>query len=168
LANLRSQAQDSPQAADIELQEVVRGCIAALEPVAAKRGISFTADIAPATIRGVYDHVVMLIENIVSNAVAYSQDGQKVTITCRPKPSDGAIVTVEDGGIGIPTTKLPLIFDDYFRTVEAVKHNKASTGLGLAIVRQVALAGKVGVRVESAPELGTKFSLEFPAERKST
>jgi signal transduction histidine kinase len=162
LANLRSVAQDSPQAAAIDLQEVVRGCILALEPVAAKRGIGFVENLAPATIHGVPDHVVMMIDNLVSNAVAYSQDGQKVAVACRPQESGGAVVTVEDAGIGIPTTKLPLIFDDYFRTAAAVKHNKASTGLGLAIVRQVALAGKVGVRVESAPQQGTLFTIEFP------
>ena len=105
----------------------------------------------------------MMIDNVLSNAVAYSCDGQKVSVSCQPKPSGGAIVTVEDSGIGIPTAKLPQIFDDYYRTAEAVKHNKASTGLGLAIVRQVATAGKVAVRVESAPQQGTQFTLDFPA-----
>jgi signal transduction histidine kinase len=162
LANLRSQAQTAPQAVDIELHEVIRGCLAALQPVAAKRGICFVENLPPTVIQGVRDHVVMMIDNIISNAVAYSQDGQKVTIACRPQPAGSAVVTVEDAGIGIPTTKLPLIFDDYFRTADAVKHNKASTGLGLAIVRQVAVAGKVGVRVESAPQQGTLFTLDFP------
>jgi signal transduction histidine kinase len=162
LANLRSHAQESPQAVAIDLAEVIRDCIATLQPLAAKRGIGFRQDITPAAIDGVRDHVVMLIENILSNAVAYSRDGQQVAVACRPRPTGGAMVTVEDVGIGIPSAKLPLIFDDYFRTVDAVKYNKASTGLGLAIVRQVALAGKVGVHVESAPQHGTKFTLEFP------
>ncbi len=163
LANLRSSAQDPPPATAIELHDILRTCLAALEPLAAKRGIGFIENIASAAIRGVYDHVVMMIDNVLSNAVAYSCDGQKVSVSCQPKPSGGAIVTVEDSGIGIPTAKLPQIFDDYYRTSEAVKHNKASTGLGLAIVRQVAMAGKVGVRVESAPQLGTRFTLDFPA-----
>ena len=175
LANLRSQAQAPPPAAAIDLQEVVRWCIVTLQPVAAKRGIGFVEDLAPAAIHGVPDHVVMIVENILSNAVAYSHDGQKIAVTCRPRPPagghpgghrgavGGAVVTVEDSGIGIPAAKLPLIFDNYFRTAEAVKHNKASTGLGLAIVRQAALAGKVGVRVESAPQQGTRFTLEFPS-----
>ncbi len=162
LANLRSQAQESPHAVAIDLAEVIRDCIATLQPLAAKRGIGFNQDIAPAAIEGVRDHVVMMIENILSNAVAYSLDGQSVAVTCRPQPSGGAIVTVEDAGIGIPAAKLPLIFDDYFRTADAVKHNKASTGLGLAIVRQVVLAGKICVRVESAPQHGTKFTLDIP------
>ena len=162
LANLRSSAQDPPPPAAIELHEILRGCLAALQPLAAKREIGFVENIAPATIDGVYDHVVMMIDNVLSNAVAYSCEGQKVCVGCQPKAAGGAVVTVEDAGIGIPTLKLPQIFDDYYRTAEAVKHNKASTGLGLAIVRQVALAGKVSVRVESAPQAGhavyTRFS----------
>jgi len=163
LANLRSTAQDPPPPVAIELHEVLRTCLAALQPVAAKRGIGFVENIAGATIHGVCDHVVMMVDNVLANAVAYSHDGQKVSVTCQPKSSGGAVVTVEDSGIGIPTTKLPQIFDDYYRTADAVKHNKASTGLGLAIVRQVAMAGMVGVRVESAPQQGTRFTLDFPA-----
>ncbi len=163
LANLRSSAQDPPPPTAIELHDILRTCLAALQPLAAKRGIGFVETISPATIRGVYDHVMMMIDNVLSNAVAYSCDGQKVCVACQPKPSGGALVSVEDSGIGIPTGKLPRIFDDYYRTTEAVKHNKASTGLGLAIVRQVAMAGKVGVHVESAPQQGTLFTLDFPA-----
>jgi signal transduction histidine kinase len=163
LANLRSSAQAPPQSTEIELHNILRSCLAALEPLAAKRGIHFVEAIAAASIQGVYDHVVMMIDNVLSNAVAYSRDGQAVSVSCHPQPSGGATVTVEDQGIGIPAAKLPQIFDDYYRTAEAVKHNKASTGLGLAIVRQVAMAGKVGVRVESAPQKGTLFILDFPA-----
>jgi len=163
LANLRSSAQASPQPAALELHEVLCACLAAIEPLAAKRGIGFAENISAATVSGVYDHAVMMIDNVLSNAVAYSLPGQKVSVSCRAKPGGGAVVSVEDAGIGIPTSKLPQIFADYYRTSEAVKHNKASTGLGLAIVRQVAMAGNVGVRVESAPQQGTLFTLDFPA-----
>jgi signal transduction histidine kinase len=163
LANLRSSAQAPPPSTAIDLPEILHACLAALEPLAAKRGIGFVENISPVAVRGVHDHVVMMIDNVLSNAVAYSCDGQRVSVACQPKPAGGAIVTVEDSGIGIPPLKLPQIFDDYYRTAEAVKHNKASTGLGLAIVRQAAMSGKVGVRVESAPQQGTRFTLDFPA-----
>jgi signal transduction histidine kinase len=163
LANLRSSAQSPPPPAPLELHDILRACTAALEPLAAKRGIRFVENISPVIIRGVHDHVVMMIDNVLANAVAYSCDGQQISVSCQPKSTGGAVVAIEDSGIGIPTTKLPQIFEDYYRTAEAVKHNKASTGLGLAIVRQVAMAGKVGVRVESAPQQGTLFTFDFPA-----
>ena len=112
------------------------------------------------------DHAAMMLDNALSNAVNYSRDGQRVWISCKPKPNGGAAVVVRDEGIGIPADRLPRIFDDYFRTTEAVQHNKASTGLGLAILRQAALAGRVGVRVESAPTQGTALFLDFPLPRR--
>jgi len=83
-------------------------------------------------------------------------------VQCWREPSDGPIVTVEDEGIGIPAEKLPRIFDDYYRTEEAVRHNRDSTGLGLAIVRHVATSHGIRVQVESAPGCGTRFTLRFP------
>ncbi len=162
LANLRSHAQNPPAPIAVDLSVLIQSCLAALRPQAAKRGIEFEKDLSPAVVQAVPDHAVMIFDNILSNAINYSRDGQRVTVSSRAKPDGGALVVVRDRGIGILPDKLPRIFDDYFRTTEAVKHNHASTGLGLAIVRQAALAGRIGVRVESAPAQGTVFALDFP------
>jgi signal transduction histidine kinase len=162
LANLRSHALNPPQPVPIELPALIRSCLANLQPQAAKRGIVFDEELPDASVWGIPDHASMMLDNILSNAINYSRDGQHVSVSCRAKPGGGAAVVVRDRGIGIPADKLPRIFDDYFRTNEAVAHNRASTGLGLAIVRQAALAGKIGVQVQSAPARGTVFSLDFP------
>ena len=75
---------------------------------------------------------------------------------------DQVVMAVRDDGIGIPAEKLALVFDEYYRTVEAARHNPASTGLGLAIVRQIAVADGIRIRVESARSHGTVFSVTFP------
>jgi signal transduction histidine kinase len=111
----------------------------------------------------VEDHLKMLLTNIVSNAVVYSVEGGIVRVRCDATPPEGPVVTVEDEGIGIPQEKLPRIFDEYYRTEEAIRHNKDSTGLGLAIVRHVAVNHAIRVRVESAPGRGTRFTLQFPS-----
>ncbi len=162
LANLRSQALTPPEPAAVDLAAVIQSCLANLRPQAAKRGIAFDEDVLPASVWAVPDHTVMIVDNILSNAMNYSLDGQHVSVSCRGQPAGGATVVVRDRGIGIPAEKLPRIFDDYFHTSEAVAHNRASTGLGLAIVRQAAMMGKIGVRVESAPAQGTVFSVSFP------
>ena len=163
LANLRSHALDPPQPVPIELPALIRSCLVNLQPQAVKRGIVLDEDLPQASVWGIPDHASMMINNVLSNAISYSRDGQHVSVSCRATPGGGAMVVVRDTGIGIPAEKLPRIFDDYFRTNEAVAHNRASTGLGLAIVRQAALAGKIGVQVKSAPAQGTVFSLDFPA-----
>jgi signal transduction histidine kinase len=163
LANLRSRAQDPPAPVPLDLSVVIRSCLAGLRLQATRRGIVFEEDVSPAIVLAVHDHAAMILENILSNAINYSKDGQRVSVSSRPRPAGGAIVVVRDSGIGILPEKLPRIFDDYFRTTEGVTHNRASTGLGLAIVRQSALAGGIGVRVESAPAVGTVVTLDFPA-----
>jgi signal transduction histidine kinase len=161
LANLRSAAQDRPPLVRIDLAALVRSSLAGLRPTAEQRKITLAEQIEPAWVLGIQDHVVMTIDNLVSNAIIYSYDGGRVDVICRGKPEGGVQVVIRDQGIGIPPEKLPRIFEDYFRTNEAVKHNRASTGLGLAIVRQAAIAGKIGVQVESAPGEGTAFILDF-------
>ena len=164
LSNLRSQAQNPPSPVPLDLSDTVRSCLAAMKPQAEKRGILFEENLSPANVLAVQDHAVMIIDNILSNAVNYSTDGQRIWVSARAKPDGGAIVMVRDCGIGIPADKLPRIFDDYYRTIEAARHNRGSTGLGLAIVRQTAIAGGIGVRVESAPASGTVFTLDFPSQ----
>jgi signal transduction histidine kinase len=162
LANLRSHALAPPAPEVLDLPLAIQSCLGNLRPQAARRGIAIDEDLAPASVCMVSDYLTMIVENVLSNAVNYSLDGQRLSVSCAPQPGGRVRMVVRDHGIGIPAEKLPRIFDDYFRTSEAAAHNRASSGLGLAIVRQAAMAGKVGVRVESAPAQGTLFCLDFP------
>ena len=103
----------------------------------------------------------MLFSNLLSNAVVYSHRGGWVEVRCAQGNGAEPLVTIEDHGIGIPGEKLPQIFDAYYRAEEAVRHHKESSGLGLAIVRHVAETHGIRVHVESAPGVGTKFTLRF-------
>jgi signal transduction histidine kinase len=165
LANLRSAAQSRPQAVPVALGELVESVISRVEPTAASRGIEVRATLEPLSVAIADDHLRMLIENLLTNAVNYSYDGGVVEVRCDRADNGAARVAVRDAGIGIQPDKLPRIFDDYFRAKEASAHNKASTGLGLAIVRDVARMWDVGVDVRTAPGRGTEFTLTFPAGR---
>ncbi len=162
LTNLRSRSQALPERTEVDLDALIRACVAAVQPLAARRAIAVDEDLPPARVRVAPDHARIILENIISNAVTYSRDGQRVTISLRPWTGGGSVVMVRDHGIGIMPEKLPRIFEDYYRTTEGARHNNASTGLGLAIVRQSALASGIGVQVRSAPDLGTEFSVTFP------
>jgi signal transduction histidine kinase len=162
LANLQS-AEEQPAPTRLDLAETIRWAVARVGAVAQERRVIVEEALAAATVVAVEDHIKMLLTNIIANAVVYSTEGGIVRVRCDGTPADGPVVTVEDEGIGIPAEKLPRIFDDYYRTEEAVRHNKDSTGLGLAIVRHVATSHRIRVRVESAPGRGTVFTLRFPA-----
>jgi len=164
LANLQS-GDEPPTAVRLDVAEILRWSIARVGALVKERKVSIEECLEPASVLGVEDHVKMLFANLVSNAVSYSQEGGIVRISCRAAERRAPVVTIEDQGIGIPRDKLPKIFDDYYRTEEAVRHNKDSTGLGLAIVRQVAQTHGIRIKVESAPNEGTWVTVRWPRKR---
>ncbi|MBT4483692.1 MAG: ATP-binding protein, partial [Candidatus Latescibacteria bacterium] len=91
----------------------------------------------------------------------------QVSVACKSSKETGPVITIEDRGIGIPADKLPKIFDEYYRTNEAVRHNKASTGLGLSIVQHTSQTHNIRIRITSKSGEGTKFELVFPSSLKS-
>ncbi len=167
LANLGSTGQASPTIVDMDISELLNWCIDQVRPLAQERGVEIDVEVLPARIRGVEDYLKMLFDNLLSNAVAYSHPGGRVEVKCRLASSTMMIVAVRDEGIGIPAEKLPNIFDEHYRTKEAVQHNKESSGLGLAIVKNVAQFHRICLNVQSQPGKGTTFTLWFPCEPKS-
>ncbi len=162
LANLHSATLEPPPKVLLDLSQVVRWCLGQVAPRAQERQVTLDADLQPALVPIAEDHAKMLFSNLLSNAITYSHPGGHVSVAVAPETDGGASATVEDQGIGIAPEKLPRIFEPYYRTEEAVRHNRESTGLGLAIVRQIADADGLPIRVESEPNVGTRFIVQFP------
>lgn len=167
LANLGSDAQEHPPRTKMISTELLLWCISQHQVLAQQRGIIFESDIKPVPLVGSEDHFKMLFGNILSNAVAYSYQNGRVHVSCRKGPNSEPIVAVEDHGIGIAPDKLPHIFEEHYRTKEAVQHNKESSGLGLSIVKHVAEIHRIRIRVESCVGSGTRFELTFPTLEES-
>ena len=165
LANLTSTSQEEPETEDLDLAELLQWAVDHAAAIAQDRAIHIDADLQPASVVGVAEHLRMLLGNLVTNAVIYSDRGDRVTVTCRPG-ADGATVTIADEGIGIAPEKLPRVFDEHFRTNQAVQHNRESSGLGLAIVRRIAEDHRIRLRVESRLGVGTSFQLQFQPSRQ--
>jgi len=162
LANLRSESQGVLPNANLDVAEVLRWCIGQVMPLAEERKVAIEAELAETRTVGVEDHLKMLFSNVIGNAVVYSYEGGRVHVRCSPDEDGGTEVAVADRGIGIPADKLPHIFEEYYRTDEAVRHNKQSSGLGLTIVRHVAREHGIRIRVESRPGVGTTVYLYLP------
>ena len=163
LANLRTVNKDSLRWEKLDLADIIKWCKAQVLPTAEKREIIIKENLQPAPVVANEDHMKMLIVNLLSNAIAYSNEHGEVRVQSEPSAEAGPIITIEDHGLGIPGEKLSKIFDEYYRTDEAVRHNKNSTGLGLTIVRHVAKSHNITVNVASTPGMGTKFELIFPS-----
>lgn len=168
LANLSSMSQDALAQTRIVSSDLLLWCMSQVDPIARERGVTFKTDIRPVALAGAEDHFKMLFINVLSNAVIYSHKNGLVHIGCRGEPNGEAVITIEDNGIGIAEDKLPHIFEEHYRTKEAVQHNKESSGLGLAIVKHVAERYGIRIRVQSRLGAGTKFELTFPAVQNSS
>jgi two-component system sensor histidine kinase SenX3 len=103
----------------------------------------------------------MAVHNLLENAINYSPEGTKVSITC--KNLERIVeVSVTDQGIGIPESEIQRIFERFYRVDPARSRQTGGTGLGLSIVKHVAAKHGGDVSVWSAPNVGSTFSLLLP------
>jgi signal transduction histidine kinase len=101
-----------------------------------------------------------IMNNLVGNAVKYTQEGEVRLLVER---TDGfARVVVSDTGIGIPQDALPHLFKEFFRAENAKAVKKTGTGLGLAIVKDLVERYDGEIEVESVEGQGTTFTLMLP------
>ncbi|HSN69711.1 MAG TPA: ATP-binding protein, partial [Thermoanaerobaculia bacterium] len=100
------------------------------------------------------------VENLISNAVKYSSESGRIEVSLSGH-GDRVILAVRDEGIGIPESKIPLIFERFYRVEEGGKTVKG-TGLGLFITREIIRMHGGTIRAESAPGEGSTFIVELP------
>jgi signal transduction histidine kinase len=100
------------------------------------------------------------IENLVSNAVKYSPESGRIEVNVSVR-GDSVLVSVSDEGIGIPETKIPLIFERFYRVEEAGTTVKG-TGLGLFISREIVRMHGGTIHADSKPGEGSTFTIELP------
>jgi signal transduction histidine kinase len=101
----------------------------------------------------------MILQNLLENAVKYSQPGGEVIL--RVGKEKEAFIEVVDSGSGIASEYLEQIFDPFFRVQEALDHGIPGTGLGLAIVKKLAQESSIRLTVSSEKGKGSTFRLDF-------
>jgi two-component system sensor histidine kinase SenX3 len=112
-------------------------------------------------INGAADQLVVALGNLVENAVAYSPDGGRVTVSARTQDQMVELV-VTDHGVGIPADEIDRIFERFYRVDPARARATGGTGLGLSIVKHVAAIHGGETRVWSVEGQGSTFTLVLP------
>jgi two-component system, OmpR family, sensor histidine kinase SenX3 len=113
------------------------------------------------SVLGDQNQITMAIENLIENAINYSDEDTKVGIGL--KVTAGIVeISVTDQGIGIPAKEMERIFERFYRVDAARSRETGGTGLGLAIVKHVAQnhGGEIGVWSQEGS--GSTFTLRFP------
>ncbi len=147
----------------ILLKQLVQEVIGKLQKPASERSIELLCiqDDSTPLIHGDPDLISKALYHLIVNAIKYTPDGGKVTVSVQPKLLDaetpGVLITVKDTGIGLDAEHHDLVFEKFYQTGDAAIHSSGTTsfkgggpGLGLAIVRGVARAHGGRTWVESA------------------
>lgn len=102
-----------------------------------------------------------ILDNLVDNAIKYTQPGGRVTVRWKDD-GDNVAIEVEDTGYGIPLRDQPRIFERFYRVDKARSRELGGTGLGLSIVKHLVQAMRGTVKVTSELNKGSTFHLTFP------
>ena len=115
-------------------------------------------------ISGSLEEIKSALTNLVSNALRYTPSTGAVKVFCSLK-NDHFEFSVKDTGVGISPEHLPRLTERFYRVDRSRSRDTGGTGLGLAIVKHVVQRHGGHLRIESKLNLGSCFTLEFPASR---
>jgi len=113
-------------------------------------------------IRGNAELLHSAIENVVRNAVRYTEEGTAVEISLTLHDESRLLLEVRDHGSGIPEEDLERIFQAFHRVAEARERKSGGVGLGLAIADRVVRLHGGAIRAENVQPGGLKVSIELP------
>ncbi len=104
-----------------------------------------------------------VIQNLIENAIKYSNDGDRVLITLS-ETQDTLIISIKDTGIGILDEDKSKIFEKFFRSKNAKEKEEIGTGLGLYTSKRIIEKHGGTMTFESMTGQGTTFSVSLPFE----
>jgi two-component system, OmpR family, sensor kinase len=165
LALARQEPRPNSQPTPVRLDELARGVVTELVPLADAGRIDLgVAAAQPATVSGDAEALRTLLRNLVDNAVRYTPPGGRVDVTVESATGQPRI-TVTDDGPGIPPEEHARVFDRFYRRAGT---EPPGSGLGLAIVKAIADAHGATVSLADGPSgKGLAVSVSFPTQQSS-
>jgi signal transduction histidine kinase/DNA-binding response OmpR family regulator len=149
----------------VDLRKVVEDAVAAVEALAHEKRQTLSVQVPDAVppIDGDAVRVTQIVENLLHNAVKYTEEGGRISLDVEPLGVEIAI-RVRDDGIGIPPDLLPRIFDIFVQGHQSPSRAQGGLGLGLALVKSlVELHDGSVTAVSDGPGRGSTFEVRLPA-----
>lgn len=146
----------------VTVGDAVAKVVAQVEPQAEgkRQTLEVESDPEPLVVEATVQGLQRVFGNLIGNAVKYTPEGGKVTVSVR-RVDHQVVVQVADSGIGIPAQSLPRLFTEFFRAPNAMAV-ETGTGLGLVIVRELVERFRGRVAVESQEGVGSTFTVFLP------
>jgi two-component system phosphate regulon sensor histidine kinase PhoR len=147
-----------------DLAQAARHVSDVLAPLAREQGVELKLSLPPEMpVRGDWDQLVQVIENIVENAIKYAASGKLIEIEGAIDGAEARIV-VRDRGPGIPQQHLPRLTERFYRVNVQDSRQRGGTGLGLAIVKHILNRHGGRLQIESEPGRGSRFIIRIPRQ----
>lgn len=112
------------------------------------------------------DKMTQVIDNIINNAIKYSPDGGKITVSMKTTETQ-MILSISDEGLGIPKKDLPKIFDRFYRVDKARSRAQGGSGLGLAIAKEIIKQHNGFIWAKSEYGKGSTFTIVLPYDKEA-
>ena len=145
----------------VDLAEVCALRAAAYGGFFEAKGIAFAERREPAPMRGDPRRLEQVVDNLLSNALRYTDPGGRVELHVR-REHGRCLVEVRDTGIGISPDDLPHVFDRFWRSDRSRSRATGGSGVGLAVVRELVRAHNGLVELRSEVGLGTTARVTLP------
>lgn len=144
----------------IDVDSIVKDTVELFEPLAKDKHLSmvYQTKVSKELMLD-YATVKTILNNLVSNAIKYSNSGVISIKAFNDK--DKLTLIVQDEGIGISKDDIPLIYDCFFQ-VDRSRSKKLGTGLGLSIVKRMVELNNGSISVESDQGIGSVFTVVLP------
>ena len=155
-------ARQEFHAAELDLSEVVQGCLLPFEPVAFEAGVQLEARVdLGLTLTGDAAQLRRLIRILLDNGIKYAGGNGTVTLTLT-RQQEKLRLSVHNTGAAIPPEHLPHLFERFYRADAARDRAQGGYGLGLAIAKAITEQHRGSITVASRPDTGTVFTVLLP------
>lgn len=134
---------------------------AVMEDLARASGVVLSVSPISAEVEGDPDRIIQTITNLVSNAIKFSPEGTKVSVSGQEQGRQ-VLFEVRDEGRGIPKDNLESVFESFQQVDASDSREKGGTGLGLAICRSIVRQHGGQIWVESKLGEGSVFKFTIP------
>jgi len=145
----------------IVLQDLLTTTVGKMVVGTKKHTIHYDLPKRPVKLRVDPTKLAMAVDNLVSNAIKYTQKRGTITISLRTN-KESVMISVEDNGRGISKDELPQLFKRFNRLHSAVATQEPGTGLGLYLTKKIVELHGGTIAVRSKVDQGSTFTITLP------
>ena len=146
---------------NIDINQLLRRTLQLMNKSLQRNGVRVTTEFEEnVSCRANQNALRQIFLNLVTNALQAMPNGGKLELRTRSLPNNRVRMQIRDSGKGIPAEAIDDVFNPFFTT----KEPGHGTGLGLSIVHSFVERFDGTIRVESTPDQGAEFTIEFPSD----